>query len=268
MFWKEQPQSPVAGEFRTQWTGKDFVIFDSSDNVVLRIRASDAKVVAALPAGAIAAADIADGAVTEGKIGSNAVSNTKMAAQAVRPENTSGVAVLYNLGAPLLADDDAVCASQVMKNGDYTLEAAPDPDIPRNITIKRTVVGGADTPGTITVNGTNYQGVVISEEIIPGNDGVTVAGNSAFKSVTSVVGAGWIPDDPGDPDTLEVGWGNKLGCHAPTNDTDDIMLGILGVTITAHNPAVGGAANYHTTTVDMSAGVYDGVKAALVFQRW
>lgn len=267
LFWKEQPEHPIAGEFKTIWDGKDFCILYGG-SVILRLRGSDGKVLAALPDGAITEDMLAAGAVTEAKIGSNAVSNTKLASNAVRPVNTSGVACLYNLGTPVLADDDAVCVSQNMKVGAYTLEAAPDPDIPRNITVKRTVVGGADTPGTITINGTNYQNVAISEEIIPGAHGVTVAGAYAFKTVTSVVGAGWVIDAPGDEDTLEVGWGNEIGCHVPSDDADDIMLGILGTTITAHNPTVGAGGNYHTTTVDMSAGTYNGAKAALVFHRW
>lgn len=78
MFWKDQPLNPVEGAFRSQWTGRDFVVYDSSDNVILRLRASDGKVVAALPAGAIDTAELADDAVTEAKIDDDAVTVTKM----------------------------------------------------------------------------------------------------------------------------------------------------------------------------------------------
>lgn len=209
---------------------------------------------------------IAAGAVTENKLGAAAVTTDKINDAAVTPAKTSGVAVLYNLGTPALAVANSVCASQDMGNKTYTLEASPDPDIPRNVTVTRAVIDVADTPGIITVTGTNYSDAVITEEIIPGDNGADVAGAKAFKSITSVVGSGWTQGGSG-ADTIVVGTGNELGLHKGTNVAVNIMLGILGTTITAHNAAVGGTVAIETTTVDMSTGTYDGAKAALIFQK-
>ena len=76
----------------------------------------------------------------------------------------------------------------------------------RHITLCRTVVGGADTPGTIVVTGKDLSGATIHETMIPGATGVTVTGTQWFASVTSVVGpAGWVVDGGTDYDTIVVG---------------------------------------------------------------
>ena len=203
--------------------------------------------------------------VEEGMIAAAAVTTDKINDKAVTAPKTSGVAVLYNLGAPALAVANKVCESQDMDNKTYTLSGAPQPDIPRNVTVTRTVNGAADTPGIITVTGTNYSDAVITEDITPGANGVVVAGTKAFKTITSVVGTGWAIADAAD--SIVVGTGDELGLHVGTNVSTNIMLGILGVTVTAHNPTVGGTVAVETTTIDMSAGTYDGAKAALVFQK-
>ena len=211
---------------------------------------------------------IFDGAVTENKLGTASVTEIKINDKAVTAAKTSGVAVLYNLGAPGLASADAVVVSEAAaEDKNYTLTGSPyTPDIPRNITITRTVVDAEDTIGDITVSGTNYNDEVITEEFVVGGNGVTVLGNKAFKTVTSVVGSTYTQGGAGS-DTIEVGIGNKIGCAVGTNVAANIMLGILGVTIIDHNPAVGGTVAVETTTVDMSAGTYDGAKSVLVFQK-
>jgi len=166
---------------------------------------------------------------------------------------------LANLGTPVVADVDRIVTSTNMIVGAYTVAAQPD--VPRNITVTRTVVAtGADTGGTIVIVGTNIDNVVITETITVGADGVTVAGTKAFKTVTSVTGVGWVI--AGGNDTITVGVGTVLGLAAALA-VADIVLGILGTTITAHTPVTTGTVE--GTTVDMSAGTYDGSKAAMVF---
>ena len=187
-------------------------------------------------------------------------------ARKVTPAKTDGIAVLYNLGTPEVASVNAIVASANMKVGAYTVAASPD--VPRNITVTRTVVDTADTPGTITIDGTNYNDEVIQEVINVGAHGVTVAGTKAFKTVTAVTGAGWVIDGvEGTPDTITVGYGNELGLPVSIAATTQAMLAILDTTITAHNPTVGDPATVEESTVDLSAGTYDGSKAVLVFVK-
>lgn len=163
---------------------------------------------------------------------------------------------IYAMGAPLVADDDKVVVSVDMKVGTYTLAAQPD--VPRNITVTATAVGTADTMGTITVTGTNAVGQVISEVITP-VAGSAVAGLKAFKTVTSVVGAGWVIDAvEGTKDTIKVGIGTALGLPIKVA-TGDVPLSILGTAIVVPTLAVG--ASVENCTIDSSGGTYNGTKA-------
>lgn len=181
----------------------------------------------------------------------------------ISAEHLAQVAVLYNLGTPIVATTDRIVASVAMGNKAYTIAAQPV--VARNITVTRTAVDAADTPGIITVTGTNNGGWGISEVIIPGATGVTVAGTKAFKTVTSVVGSGWTIG--GGADTIVVGVGTKLGLPYKARATANVMLGILGTAIAAVNAAVTTPATLEGSTIDMSAGTYDGSKAAQVFMK-
>ncbi|MFA5880562.1 MAG: hypothetical protein WC834_00075 [Eubacteriales bacterium] len=171
---------------------------------------------------------------------------------------------LYNLGAPVVADVDRIVTVTDMKVGTYTIAAQPD--IPRNITVSVTADGTADTMGTITVAGTNYADAVISEVITP-VVGSTVAGVKSFKTVTAITGAGWVIDAGGVPaaDDITIGVGTELGLSLSLDVATEMVFGILGTTITAHNATVATPATIEGTTIDMSAGTYDGSKAALIF---
>ena len=59
------------------------------------------------------------------------------------------------------------------------------------ITVTHTPVTGNDTLGTITVTGTDLRDQVISDVIVPVAGGVAT-GTKFFKTVTGVVGAGWV----------------------------------------------------------------------------
>lgn len=173
--------------------------------------------------------------------------------------------VLISLGKPAAADDDKIVASTNMKNGEYTLTESPDPDVPRNVIVTATAGATADTPGTVTIEGTDADDNEISEVITPAA-GSAVAGTKAFKTVTAVTGAGWaIDESEGTNDTIKVGYGNELGLPFACDAAAHIMLGILGTTITAHNPTVTSPPSLAGTTVDMSAGTYNGTKEAFVF---
>jgi len=170
--------------------------------------------------------------------------------------------ILYSLGAPVAEDVDRIVTSVDMKVGAYTIAAQPD--IARNITVTRTVVDAADTPGTIIVTGTNIAGDIISEVITPGAHGITVYGTKAFKTVASVVGAGWAKGGT-TADTIEVGVGKALGVPVTMSAQADCVLGVLGTAITAVTVAVGTPATLEASTVDMSTGTYNGSKRALVW---
>jgi len=204
-------------------------------------------------------------AIADLKLGAGAGTSVTASAVELNKAGTKANSTcrLYNLGAPALADDDLIVVSTNMKVGSYTV--AVQPGIPRNITVTVTAGATADTLGTVTITGTNYDDEEITETITP-VAGSAIAGTKAFKTVTTVVGAGWTIDAvEGTNDTIKVGTGNELGLPLSLNSATEIMLGILGTTIVATNPTVSNPASLEGTTIDMSSGTYNGTKEALVF---
>lgn len=166
---------------------------------------------------------------------------------------------LVYLGAPALADVDYIVESANMKVGAYTV--AHSPDIPRVITVTHTAVDAADTLGTIDVVGTDIGGNAITETITP-SSGTTVSGTQAFKTVTSVTGAGWVINAGND--TITVGFGTALGLPFKIDATSEVTLGILGTTVYA--PTVTADIDeLCKCTADLSSGTYNGTKKAYVF---
>lgn len=158
------------------------------------------------------------------------------------------------LNAPIVATTNRIVTSVDMKVGAYTVAAQPD--VPRNITVTVTAVGTADTMGTITVTGTNVNNETITEVLTP-VAGSTVAGAKAFKTVSSVVGAGWAIDAvEGTKDTVVVGVGAVIGLPFKIL-TGDCLLSILGTAIVVPTVTVGTVEN---CTVDASSGTYNGSK--------
>jgi hypothetical protein len=79
-----------------------------------------------------------------------------------------------------------------------------NPDVPRNLTVKGNASGIA---GNVVVHGLNEDNVAITETIAL-NGTASVAGNKAFKTVTSVD----LPAKTNSSgDTVSVGVGSKLG---------------------------------------------------------
>lgn len=113
----------------------------------------------------------------------------------------------FKVGSPAAADDDYIVESANMKVGAYTI-AHGTLDVARNITVTHTAAGAADTLGTIVVVGTDINGSAITETITPSN-GAVVQSVSAFKTITSVTGAGWVINEGND--TIKIGFGDKLG---------------------------------------------------------
>ena len=110
---------------------------------------------------------------------------------------------------PAVADVDRFVTSVNMKVATpYTVAtpAQPEANTARHVTCTRTVVGNADTPGTLLVTGTSMAGQTITETLTVGAHGVLVTGTQWFRTVTSVQGAGWVID-PGTTteDTITVG---------------------------------------------------------------
>lgn len=164
-----------------------------------------------------------------------------------------------SLGAPIVATTNRIVTSTNMKVGSYTIAAQPD--VPRNITVTATTVAtGADTPGTIVVTGTDNLDAVITETIVP-SQGSTVAGTKAFKTVTSVVGAGWVI--AGGNDTIVVGVGNLIGLPVTLTPATGYAITSLSGTL-AHSATTGGATRA-LSTVDASGGTYNGTKVLTVY---
>lgn len=173
---------------------------------------------------------------------------------------------LFSLGAPAVANASNVHAA-VTGAADAEVEVTTgftNPDVPRSLSI---TPGGttADVKAcTIMVYGTDYAGNEISEGFaFLENASTATAGVKAFKTVTRMV----IPAQDGAAATFAVGRGNKLGLPFAMDATSQIMLGILGTTITAHNPAVSAPVSVAGSTIEMSAGTYNGTKEALVFLK-
>ncbi len=133
--------------------------------------------------------------------------------------------VMYTPGSPAVADDDYYFTG-VMKLGAYTLlHTAPDVGA-RNVTIKRTNAGTADTFGTVVIAGTDLAGNAISEILTPTASGTEYATTRAFKTVTSVTSVGWTIAD--DADTFIVGMGDLIGLPDLLTDTAQVLGASLG----------------------------------------
>jgi hypothetical protein len=111
---------------------------------------------------------------------------------------------------PAVADVDRFITTVDMANGDYAPIAnagvQPEANTARHVTITRTFTGGADTPGTVLITGTDLAGQVITETLTPSAvDATLVEGSKWFRTVTNVTSAGWalIAGD----DTITVGCG-------------------------------------------------------------
>lgn len=209
---------------------------------------------------------IANVSVTTDKIANGAVENQQLADESVTPSKTLDMPVLYNLGAPDVADDDAVVtAENAGENTEYTLITGATPyicDVLRNITVTRNQNVAPDTIGDITVEGTDINDDEISEVFEVGADGIEVIGDKAFKTVTAVTGSAYTLNDTAD--TIKVGIGNKIGSPVVIKEQADVELVALGTAIVSADEI----SNDETTTkstIDANGATYDGTKVLKAF---
>ena len=173
----------------------------------------------------------------------------------------AGVLRKLTIGTPALADVDNIVASTNAKVGAYTVaDTTPDGTIPRNLTVTRTAVSTADTGGTVVIVGTDGADAALTETITVGADGVTVAGTKAFKTVTSVTGVGWVI--AAGNDTITVGFGALVGLPVVLTASTGTALTTLATTVAVSNTTGGTRA---TSTVDASAGTFNGSKSLVVY---
>jgi len=110
-----------------------------------------------------------------------------------------------NISATTAANANRLVTSANMKVGAYTVvnSGVAVHGAGFRVTVTHaTVAVGTDTLGTIVVVGTSLAGQSVTETITPTADG-TATGNTIFKVVASVTGAGWVI--AGGNDTITVG---------------------------------------------------------------
>lgn len=103
------------------------------------------------------------------------------------------------------ASADGVLAATELADGETTTVDEDLGALPcvRNLSVKG---NAATAAGNVVINGTDFSGQAITETIVA-NGTATVEGAKAFQTVTSIV----LPARGAASDTLQVGWGNKLG---------------------------------------------------------
>lgn len=115
----------------------------------------------------------------------------------------AGSAVATGLAASTAAVTNRFVVSVNMANGAYTVaNASPAFQGAVNIVATITAVTGNDTPGTITVVGTDLAGNT-QTEVITLVAGGAATGTKAFRTVTSITQAGWVIN--GGNDTIVIG---------------------------------------------------------------
>ena len=162
---------------------------------------------------------------------------------------------MIDLGVPIAADTNYIVEVADMKVGAYVL--AHQPDVCRRLSVTHvTVVVGTDTLGTLAFVGTDYDGYAISESVVPVADSAVYT-TKAYKTVTSITGAGWVT--AGGADTIIIGVDARLGLPYDISGSLSVLLGIVGTAIIAPTSYAGGTKE--KSMVDISSGTFDGSKA-------
>ena len=131
------------------------------------------------------------------------------------------MAAFTPISAATAAVTNRFVASVNMANGAYTIANA-SPTFAGGVQIVATItaVTGNDTPGTLTVVGTDLAGNVVTE-VITLVAGGTATGSKVFRSVTSATQAGWVINTGND--TIVVGHGaGSIVCG-----TSGVLFGIV-----------------------------------------
>jgi hypothetical protein len=112
-----------------------------------------------------------------------------------------------NLTGAVAGDANGYLETTTMANGAYTLIANPPTALTgRHVTVTRTVINAADTPGTITLVGIGPEGPQ-TEVIVPGAHNVVVTSTKFFSSLVSATQASWALG-AATADTIVIGWDN------------------------------------------------------------
>lgn len=163
----------------------------------------------------------------------------------------------YRIASGLATVANRYVTSVAMAVKTYTLaNTTPGDGAAHSVVATRTVNGGADTPGTLTITGTDLSGAAISETINVGANGVAVATTRAFATVTSIVGAGWVIADAAD--TIVVGFGDLLGLPdlLPHNT---VLAAVLNNVREGTAPTVTASSTVLAlNTVDLNSALVDG----------
>ncbi|HPS41366.1 MAG TPA: hypothetical protein PK040_02095 [Anaerolineaceae bacterium] len=149
--------------------------------------------------------------------------------------------VCYSPGNLAVSDDDRFVVSVNMKVGAYTLAVGtmPEAAVARKLLITVTQVGGVnDTMGTLTIVGTDIAGNALSETIAPtANSTKTTV--KAFKTVTSITGAGWVRDaGAGTEDTIKIGTSEVIGLPDKLSTTAQVLFASHNQTKEATAPTI------------------------------
>lgn len=148
--------------------------------------------------------------------------------------------VQYAPGNLTASDDNRFVTTIDMKVGAYALAATtmPEAATARKLLITVTTDTGADTMGTLVIVGTNINNQAITETIAPAS-GATATTLNAFKTVSSITGAGWvIGGGAGTEDAIIIGTADAVGLPDCLTDTAQVLFASVnnvkdaGLTIT------------------------------------
>lgn len=161
--------------------------------------------------------------------------------------------VTLNLGAPVGADANGVCASQAITaagtgtiNGALATAGVATFDVPRN------VVAAWTGTAVLTVTGTDQYGDVVVESSA---SGTSFAGKKAFKTITSV-------DVSADVTGATVGTGDVFGLPVQLPGTGFVILELQGGNTASAGTIVAADSAKATATTGDVRGTYDPASAA------
>jgi hypothetical protein len=143
-----------------------------------------------------------------------------------------------------------------MANGDYVLDATAPTFGARHVTMTRTVVNAADTPGTITIVGTGVSGQPQTEVMVPGAHGVVTTSTKFFAGVATATQAGWIIGAVA-ADTIVIGWDNVNAVAVGSGVLHSVTINVAGASAIYIGDARGKIANIPANQAAGSHFLYD-----------
>lgn len=151
---------------------------------------------------------------------------------------------------------DGYKTSVNMANGAYALDATAPTFGARHVTMARTVVNAADTPGTVTLVGTGVDGQPQTEVVIPGAHTVVVTSTKFFRELASATQAGWVIGAAA-ADTLVIGWDNVNVVAVGPGVLHSITINVAGASAIYLGDARGKIANIPSNQAAGSHFVFD-----------